>query len=216
MQTSVCSQILIFFLWGGVNDYQGKYEGADRQKPFPSPGSAGLFQHRPSLHSNMTLGQDHCVIQTSLLRYLWLMCQPLACLHFTLEVLLLYPDRKWPRVYNRVDRVRKRTIMKCRSSKQNPDEFRIITECRHQLCCFFWSFSLDIQTCSCNCNAQTPPTMKVAVAGDQSYLSTILRFFVEQLANKTPDWLTYIRFLVIPIGKSTMVVANRPLLQLVV
>uniref|UniRef100_A0A3P8WCN2 Phosphofurin acidic cluster sorting protein 2-like n=1 Tax=Cynoglossus semilaevis TaxID=244447 RepID=A0A3P8WCN2_CYNSE len=53
---------------------------------------------------------------------------------------------------------------------------------------------------SCNCNAQTPPTMKVAVAGDQSYLSTILRFFVEQLANKTPDWLSYIRFLVIPIS----------------
>ncbi|XP_035028834.1 phosphofurin acidic cluster sorting protein 2 isoform X1 [Hippoglossus stenolepis] len=52
----------------------------------------------------------------------------------------------------------------------------------------------------CNCNAQTPSTMKVAVAGDQSYLSTILRFFVEQLANKTPDWLSYIRFLVIPIG----------------
>ncbi|XP_057703849.1 phosphofurin acidic cluster sorting protein 2 isoform X2 [Corythoichthys intestinalis] len=52
----------------------------------------------------------------------------------------------------------------------------------------------------CNCNAQTPPTMKVAVTGDQSYLSTILRFFVEQLANKTPDWLSYIRFLVIPIG----------------
>lgn len=43
--------------------------------------------------------------------------------------------------------------------------------------------------------------MKVAVAGDQSYLSTILRFFVEQLANKTPDWLSYIRFLVIPLGK---------------
>uniref|UniRef100_A0A3B4AEM5 Phosphofurin acidic cluster sorting protein 2 n=1 Tax=Periophthalmus magnuspinnatus TaxID=409849 RepID=A0A3B4AEM5_9GOBI len=53
---------------------------------------------------------------------------------------------------------------------------------------------------SCNCNAQTPPTMKVAAAGDQSYLSTILRFFVEQLANKTPDWLSYIRFLVIPIS----------------
>ncbi|XP_012672537.1 phosphofurin acidic cluster sorting protein 2 isoform X2 [Clupea harengus] len=52
----------------------------------------------------------------------------------------------------------------------------------------------------CNCNAQTPPTIKVAVAGDLSYLSTVLRFFVEQLANKTPDWLSYIRFLVIPIG----------------
>lgn len=52
--------------------------------------------------------------------------------------------------------------------------------------------------------------MKVAVAGDQSYLSTILRFFVEQLANKTPDWLSYIRFLVIPIGKSTKIRSNRP------
>ncbi|XP_033874404.2 phosphofurin acidic cluster sorting protein 2 isoform X3 [Acipenser ruthenus] len=52
----------------------------------------------------------------------------------------------------------------------------------------------------CNCNSQMPPTIKVAVAGDQSYLSTILRFFVEQLANKTPDWLNYIRFLVIPVG----------------
>ncbi|KAF4083266.1 hypothetical protein AMELA_G00138000 [Ameiurus melas] len=52
----------------------------------------------------------------------------------------------------------------------------------------------------CNCNAQTPPTIKVAVAGDQSYLSTVLRCFVEQLANKTPDWLSYIRFLVIPVG----------------
>lgn len=61
---------------------------------------------------------------------------------------------------------------------------------------------------SCNCNAQTPPTMKVAVAGDQSYLSTILRFFVEQLANKTPDWLSYIRFLVIPIGKSPRISTN--------
>ncbi|XP_050950732.1 phosphofurin acidic cluster sorting protein 2 isoform X1 [Labeo rohita] len=52
----------------------------------------------------------------------------------------------------------------------------------------------------CNCNAQTPPTIKVAVTGDQSYLSTVLRCFVEQLANKTPDWLSYIRFLVIPVG----------------
>ncbi|XP_016132028.1 phosphofurin acidic cluster sorting protein 2-like isoform X2 [Sinocyclocheilus grahami] len=52
----------------------------------------------------------------------------------------------------------------------------------------------------CNCNAQTPPTIKVAVAGDQSYLSSVLRCFVEQLANKTPDWLSYIRFLVIPVG----------------
>ncbi|XP_039593659.1 phosphofurin acidic cluster sorting protein 1-like [Polypterus senegalus] len=52
----------------------------------------------------------------------------------------------------------------------------------------------------CNCNSQMPPTIKVAVAGDQCYLSTILRSFVEQLASKTPDWLNYIRFLIIPFG----------------
>ncbi|XP_075782039.1 LOW QUALITY PROTEIN: phosphofurin acidic cluster sorting protein 2-like [Pelodiscus sinensis] len=52
----------------------------------------------------------------------------------------------------------------------------------------------------CNCNAHVPPPVKVAVAGDQSYLSIVLRFFVEQLASKTPDWLNYLRFLVVPLG----------------
>uniref|UniRef100_A0AAQ4RH29 Uncharacterized protein n=1 Tax=Gasterosteus aculeatus aculeatus TaxID=481459 RepID=A0AAQ4RH29_GASAC len=52
----------------------------------------------------------------------------------------------------------------------------------------------------CNCNSQTPPILKVAVGGDQSYLSTVLCCFVEQLASKTPDWLSYVRFLVLPVG----------------
>ncbi|XP_067389012.1 phosphofurin acidic cluster sorting protein 2-like isoform X1 [Emydura macquarii macquarii] len=52
----------------------------------------------------------------------------------------------------------------------------------------------------CNCNSHVPPPVKVAVAGDQSYLSVVLQFFVEQLASKTPDWLTYLRFLVVPLG----------------
>nr|XP_033479179.1 phosphofurin acidic cluster sorting protein 1 isoform X1 [Epinephelus lanceolatus] len=52
----------------------------------------------------------------------------------------------------------------------------------------------------CNCNSQTPPTVKVAVVGDQSYLSTVLCCFVEQLASKTPDWLSYVRFLILPVG----------------
>lgn len=47
-----------------------------------------------------------------------------------------------------------------------------------------------------------PPPVKVVVAGDQSYLSVVLRFFVEQLASKTPDWLNYLRFLLVPLGKS--------------
>uniref|UniRef100_A0A673CBZ1 Uncharacterized protein n=1 Tax=Sphaeramia orbicularis TaxID=375764 RepID=A0A673CBZ1_9TELE len=52
----------------------------------------------------------------------------------------------------------------------------------------------------CNCNSQTPPTVKVAVGGDQSYLNTILGCFVEQLASKTLDWLSYVRFLILPVG----------------
>ncbi|TFK02509.1 cadherin-related family member 5 [Platysternon megacephalum] len=52
----------------------------------------------------------------------------------------------------------------------------------------------------CNCNSHMPPPVKVAVVGDQSYLSIVLRFFVEQLASKTPDWLNYLRFLVVPLG----------------
>ncbi|XP_054954061.1 phosphofurin acidic cluster sorting protein 2 isoform X13 [Pan paniscus] len=52
----------------------------------------------------------------------------------------------------------------------------------------------------CNCNSQPPTPVKIAVAGAQHYLSAILRLFVEQLSHKTPDWLGYMRFLVIPLG----------------
>ncbi|XP_078503384.1 phosphofurin acidic cluster sorting protein 2-like isoform X2 [Lissotriton helveticus] len=52
----------------------------------------------------------------------------------------------------------------------------------------------------CNCNSQMPPPVKVVVAGDQVFLSIILRFFVDQLASKTPDWLNHLRFLILPLG----------------
>ncbi|XP_015206689.1 phosphofurin acidic cluster sorting protein 2 isoform X3 [Lepisosteus oculatus] len=52
----------------------------------------------------------------------------------------------------------------------------------------------------CNCNSQTPIPIKIAVAGAQHYLSAILRLFVDHLSHKTPDWLGYMRFLVIPLG----------------
>lgn len=41
----------------------------------------------------------------------------------------------------------------------------------------------------------------MAAVGGQSYLSSILRFFVKSLASKTSDWLGYMRFLIIPLGK---------------
>ncbi|NXD15719.1 PACS1 protein, partial [Nothocercus nigrocapillus] len=62
----------------------------------------------------------------------------------------------------------------------------------------------------CNCNSHMPPPVKVVVAGDQSYLSVVLRFFVEQLASKTPDWLNYLRFLLVPLGEPH----NEPALSL--
>ncbi|XP_053522007.1 phosphofurin acidic cluster sorting protein 2 isoform X1 [Artibeus jamaicensis] len=52
----------------------------------------------------------------------------------------------------------------------------------------------------CNCNSQPPTPVKIAVAGAQHYLGAVLRLFVEQLSHKTPDWLGYMRFLVIPLG----------------
>uniref|UniRef100_A0A7N8WZ71 Phosphofurin acidic cluster sorting protein 2 n=1 Tax=Mastacembelus armatus TaxID=205130 RepID=A0A7N8WZ71_9TELE len=52
----------------------------------------------------------------------------------------------------------------------------------------------------CNCNSQTPVPIKIAVAGAQHYLSVVLRLFVDHLSHKTPDWLGYMRFLIIPLG----------------
>nr|KAF6266895.1 hypothetical protein mPipKuh1_013056 [Pipistrellus kuhlii] len=52
----------------------------------------------------------------------------------------------------------------------------------------------------CDCNTQAPMPVKIAVAGAQHYFSTMLRVFVEQLSHKNPDWLGYMRFLVIPLG----------------
>ncbi|XP_074987550.1 phosphofurin acidic cluster sorting protein 2 isoform X7 [Caretta caretta] len=52
----------------------------------------------------------------------------------------------------------------------------------------------------CNCNSQPPTPVKIAVAGAQNYLSAVLRLYVEQLSHKTPDWLSYMRFLIIPLG----------------
>ncbi|XP_032605598.3 phosphofurin acidic cluster sorting protein 2 isoform X11 [Taeniopygia guttata] len=51
----------------------------------------------------------------------------------------------------------------------------------------------------CNCNSQPPNPIKIAVAGAQNYLSAVLRLFVEQLSHKTPDWLGYMKFLIIPL-----------------
>nr|ABU49224.1 phosphofurin acidic cluster sorting protein 1 [Danio rerio] len=52
----------------------------------------------------------------------------------------------------------------------------------------------------CNCNSIMPKPVKVVAVGGQSYLGAVLRFFVSQLANKMSDWLSHIKFLVVPLG----------------
>ncbi|XP_059527702.1 phosphofurin acidic cluster sorting protein 2-like [Myotis daubentonii] len=51
-----------------------------------------------------------------------------------------------------------------------------------------------------NCKTEATMPVKIAVAGDQHYFSTVLWVFVEQLSHKDPDWLDSMRFLVIPLG----------------
>ncbi|ROL49713.1 Phosphofurin acidic cluster sorting protein 2 [Anabarilius grahami] len=52
----------------------------------------------------------------------------------------------------------------------------------------------------CNSNSVTPSPVRIGVAGAQHYLSAVLRLFVDHLTHKTPDWLGYLRFLIIPLG----------------
>uniref|UniRef100_A0A672PCM7 Phosphofurin acidic cluster sorting protein 1a n=2 Tax=Sinocyclocheilus grahami TaxID=75366 RepID=A0A672PCM7_SINGR len=52
----------------------------------------------------------------------------------------------------------------------------------------------------CNCNSIMPKPVKVVAVGGQSYLGAVLRFFVSQLANKMSDWLSHMKFLVVPTG----------------
>ena len=46
----------------------------------------------------------------------------------------------------------------------------------------------------------TTAPVKVAIVGGDGYVSSVLRPYVELFSSKTPDWLTYMRFLVIPFG----------------
>ncbi|XP_025104132.1 phosphofurin acidic cluster sorting protein 2-like isoform X3 [Pomacea canaliculata] len=56
----------------------------------------------------------------------------------------------------------------------------------------------------CNSNARTPMTIKVGIMGGDAYINTVLRPYVEHFSAKTPDWQTFIKFLLIPFGASAI------------
>jgi len=63
-----------------------------------------------------------------------------------------------------------------------------------------WCILFLLYSHSCNCNSIMPKPVKVVAVGGQSYLGAVLRFFVSQLANKMSDWLSHMKFLVVPLG----------------
>ncbi|XP_062619751.1 phosphofurin acidic cluster sorting protein 1-like isoform X4 [Saccostrea cucullata] len=56
----------------------------------------------------------------------------------------------------------------------------------------------------CNSNSKAPSAIKVCIAGSDSYINTVLRPYVEQFSAKPPDWQTYVKFLIIPFGSSSI------------
>ncbi|KAK6183490.1 hypothetical protein SNE40_010963 [Patella caerulea] len=56
----------------------------------------------------------------------------------------------------------------------------------------------------CNSNSKTPGPIKLGVAGSDGYINSVMRPYVEQFSTKSPDWQAYTRFLVIPLGVSSI------------
>lgn len=56
----------------------------------------------------------------------------------------------------------------------------------------------------CNTNPKKPSPVKIAIAGGDGYINSVLRPYIDQFSAKPPDWQGYVRFLVIPFGSSSI------------
>ncbi|XP_064621588.1 phosphofurin acidic cluster sorting protein 2-like isoform X2 [Lineus longissimus] len=54
----------------------------------------------------------------------------------------------------------------------------------------------------CNSNNKAPIPVKIGIAGGDGYVNSVLRPYVEQFSAKSPDWQSYIKFYLIPLGAS--------------
>ena len=53
------------------------------------------------------------------------------------------------------------------------------------------------------CNTQTlqtPPSVKVVLIGSDTFINSLLRPYVEIFSSKPPDWQSYVKFFIIPLG----------------
>ncbi|OQR76858.1 phosphofurin acidic cluster sorting protein 1-like, partial [Tropilaelaps mercedesae] len=53
----------------------------------------------------------------------------------------------------------------------------------------------------CNNNSRNPTSIKVVLMGSDSFVNHLLRVYVEQFSSKTPEWINYFRFFLIPLGQ---------------
>ncbi|KAL4237224.1 Phosphofurin acidic cluster sorting protein 1 [Mactra antiquata] len=56
----------------------------------------------------------------------------------------------------------------------------------------------------CNYNSRSPHSTKIAIAGGDGFINSVLRPYVEQFSAKSPDWQTYVKFLIIPFGNCAL------------
>ncbi|XP_011503606.1 PREDICTED: phosphofurin acidic cluster sorting protein 2 [Ceratosolen solmsi marchali] len=56
----------------------------------------------------------------------------------------------------------------------------------------------------CNSSAKPPTPIKVVTAGGDGFVNTVLRHYVDLLSFKSPDWQSYLRFFVVPLGSNSL------------
>lgn len=52
------------------------------------------------------------------------------------------------------------------------------------------------------CKKTSTVLTKLAIIGNDSYISSVLKSYVELMSSKSPEWLTYLRFFFVPYGNS--------------
>ncbi|KAJ8308185.1 hypothetical protein KUTeg_013059 [Tegillarca granosa] len=86
--------------------------------------------------------------------------------------------------------------------KLQEKQFKIICTCGDADVKASISFLVSKIQKFCNSNSKSPGAVKVAIAGGDNYINSVLRPYVDQFSAKSHDWQNYVRFLVIPFGTS--------------
>ena len=53
----------------------------------------------------------------------------------------------------------------------------------------------------CHTQTQSPPSVRVALIGSDTFVNSVLRPYVEVFSSKPPDWQGYLKFFIIPLGE---------------